>query len=75
MVNRASSDNLDNVLLAMSKMEYRDFIGINLKLAESLIKVMETMKAMLEYEIKVRDVEVFAPQGKQSHKQDNGSYM
>ena len=74
-MDKMPSDNIDNLLLALSKMEYRDFIGINLKLAESLIKVMETMKAMLEYEIKVRDVEVFAPQGKQSHKQDNGSYM
>ena len=62
MVNRASSDNLDNVLLAMSKMEYRDFVGINLKLARSLIKVMDTMKAMLEYEIKVRDIQTFDPQ-------------
>ena len=74
-MNRQPSDNLDNVLVAISKIEYRDFVGINLKLAESLIKVMDTMKAMLEYEIKVRDMQTFAPQGKQPHKQSSGSYM
>ena len=74
-MNRQPSDNLDNVLVAISKIEYRDFVGIDLKLAGSLIKVMDTMKAMLEYEINVRDVEVFASQGKQPHKQSNGSYM
>ena len=62
-MDRIPSDNLDNVLSAMQKMEYRDFVGINLKLAGSLIKVMDTMKAMLEYEIKARDIQIFAPPG------------
>jgi len=74
-MNRQPSDNLNNVLSAMSKMEYRDFVGINLKLAESLIKVMDTMKAMLDFEIRTRDIQTFAPQGKQPHRQNDGSYM
>ena len=72
-MNRQPSDNLDNVLVAISKIEYRDFVGINLKLAESLIKVMDTMKAMLEYEIKVRDVQTFAP--RKNYKSDSGTFM
>lgn len=74
-VNRAPSDNLDTLLAAFAKLEYRDVVGIKLKLAEALIKVMETTVEMLKYEVKVRDVQKFMPPLKQPHKADNGSYM
>lgn len=74
-MDRFPSDNLDNLLLAMSKVEYRDYVGINLKLAMSLIEIMEEMRAMLEYEINVRDIETFMPAKLQPHKSDNGNFM
>ena len=74
-MNRAPSDNLDTLLAAFAKLEYRDVVGIKLKLAEALIKDMETTVDMLKYEINVRDVQTFMPSLKQPHKADNGSYM
>ena len=57
------------------KVEYHDVIGINLGLAKALIKVMETVTAMLRYEIKVRDAAMFAPMNKNSHKSNDGNFM
>lgn len=74
-MNRSPSDNLDNLLLVMSKIEYRDYVGINLKLAKSLIEIMEEMKAMLEYEINVRDIETFMPIKQNPHRSSDGAYM
>ena len=73
-MDRIPSDNLDTLLVAFAKLEYRDVVGIKLKLAEALIKVMEATVEMLKYEIKVRDVQEFMPSVKQPHKGDGGSW-
>mgnify|MGYP001601629366 CR=1 FL=1 len=73
-MNRAPSDNLDTLLAAFAKLEYRDVVGIKLKLAEALIKIMEITVEMLKYEIKTRDMQTFMPSTKQPHKGDGGSW-
>lgn len=73
-MDRARSDHLDDLLLSLSRLEYRDFVGVDKGLAGCLIKLFETMEAMLEYEIKVRDVQTFMPINKQPHKSNSGAW-
>ena len=73
-MDRMPSDNLDQVLAALARMEYRDFVGIKPKLAEALIKVMNMMTQMLEYEIKSRTIEKFAFPSS-IVKSDDGAFM
>lgn len=66
------SDNFENLLLAMDKCEIRDFVGVKIELAESLIKCINEMKAMLEWEIKSRTINKFSPPA--THSMDGGAW-
>lgn len=71
---RTPSENLENLLIALSKLEYRDFVGVKPELAESLIKLFKVMEAMLDLEIKSRTINRFMPPVRQPHKQNNGAW-
>lgn len=73
-MDRMPSDNLDNLLLALAKLEYRDFVGVNLELAKVLIKLFNKMNAMLDLEINSRTFNAFMPIKKQPHRSSDGAW-
>lgn len=73
-LNRAPSDNLDNLLLTLAKLEIKDFVGIDINLAKKLIMVNNQINAMLDWEIKSRTINTFMPPLKQPHRGDSGAY-
>lgn len=60
-MDRTPSDNLDNLLLSLSRLEYRDFVGVKPELAKSLIKLFNKMNAMLDLELNSRTFNAFMP--------------
>lgn len=72
-MDRIPSDNLDTLLLALAKLEIKDFVGIDINLAKKLIMINNTINAMLDWEIKTRDVQEFMSSNKK-HKSDNGAW-
>lgn len=73
-MDRMPSDNLDNLLLALAKLEYRDFVGVKPELAKALIKLFNKMNAMLDLEINSRTYNTFMPFKKDPHRSDAGAW-
>ncbi len=72
-MDRVPSNNLDNLLLALARLEYRDFVGVKPGMAESLIKLFEVMEAMLDFEIKCREINRSMPPVKRQAESGRGS--
>lgn len=74
-MDRVPSDHLDDLLLSLSQLEYRDFVGVKPELAKSLIKLFNKMNAMLDLELNSRTLNTFMPFKHNPHRSSDGAYM
>lgn len=74
-MDRMASDHLDDLLLSLSRLEYRDFVGVKPELAKALIKLFDKMNAMLDLELNSRIYNTFMPFNKNPHRSSDGAYM
>lgn len=73
-MDRMRSEHLDDLLLSLSQLEYRDFVGVKPELAKTLIKLFNKMNAMLDLELNSRMYNTFMPFKKNPHRSSDGAW-